>query len=143
MSTLGQTTFATLGQNFHVCADLAHTRFKAGGGTLNFTPVTAEAADRTLTSGRVVKAGDKVMEAGTIVFLSAGYYIPALTASTIVRGEVFILDTDAVLSDAGGEVTGSLFDNGPAYYSRIRVGGTGLSAANMLVAFPGVEFVKD
>lgn len=71
MGSYGRNVIATTGNPVRVIADGRTDGFKARGVTIDWSTVTAVAADTTLTDGTVVKSGDKYLRYGTILDLIA------------------------------------------------------------------------
>lgn len=66
MATYGRTTLGSTGIPLMVSAD-GCPQWKAGGITIDWSTVTAEASDRTLGDGTIIKSGFKGLELGTIL----------------------------------------------------------------------------
>ncbi|MGV3617919.1 MAG: hypothetical protein ACO1SV_21550 [Fimbriimonas sp.] len=124
----------------------AKTAMVVSGTGATYTPTQAGTADAnvTLKSGRVVKAGDKYLEAGDTLYLLGGGKIGlAVTGTTLNRGETWLLDKEVVYSDQGSELTGNLLEGGNVWKARIRAGGAGQpTLANILAALPMITFTE-
>jgi hypothetical protein len=142
--TLGDYSLGKGGGSYGVLA-IPHTaRYRTAGGTFDWSTVTAEGSDRTLKDGTVVKAGDKCVEAGDVIYLmGSGKVGLATNATTLVRNETWILDRALVYSEPGSELTGNLLEGGNVWKARIRAGGAGQpTLANLLAALPMITFTE-
>lgn len=134
---------------------MATTAITGNGGSLTggtspnvaiaSTQTGSAGGSQTLPSGRIVRLGDKVIPAGTVVYRTgAGLFAPAGSGTTLTRGDCFVTNTDAVLSDIGSEAAKGLFDGGTVWRVRLQIGGAGQpSEANFLAAFPGINLIRD
>lgn len=76
--TYGRRTLGSTGIAIQVTAD-GSPEWKAGGVTIDWSTVTAEASDRTLADGTVIKAGAKGLEFGTVLTEIAVAEVQTLT----------------------------------------------------------------
>lgn len=107
-------------------------------------------ADLTIAGGTVVRAGDKFLQAGTVLveITSSGLYGPydanasdGRQTITGKRGKVWILNRHVLLSEDGSQVIGDLLDAGTLFKGRVLVGGTGQpTESDLLSACPGVTW---
>ena len=109
-------------------------------------------ADLTLTDGStIVKAGDKYLEAGTVLveITATGKYGPfdsaasdgRQTVDNTKRGKVWIMNSTVFYSDMGSELYGDVFNAGTVFKSRVKMGGTGQpTVANVEAALPGIDY---
>ena len=124
----------------------AKTPMAVSGTGATYTPTQTGAgdADVTMKDGTVVKPGDKYIEAGSVLYkMGSGKIGLATNATTLNRGETWILDRALVYSDPGSELTGNLLEGGNVWKARIRAGGTGQpTLANVLAALPMLTFTE-
>ncbi|MCW5939906.1 MAG: hypothetical protein KF884_10700 [Fimbriimonadaceae bacterium] len=165
LSTIGNGNVRVSGTNpfaLEFIEDLGKTNVGAVTAVNNLTggtspnvviSVTTEGrseSDLTLSDGTVVKAGDKFIEAGTVLveISVSGRYGPfSASASdgrqTVAskRGKVFILNQTLLMSEAGSEVTGHVFDAGVFFKQRVKLASAGgPSESDLLSALPGVTW---
>jgi hypothetical protein len=152
MSTYGRQSLDTGGRGLRVSAD-GQPRWKAGGVTVDWSTVAANAGGATLTyDGTVVPAGVKYLEGGTVLnkITATGKYGPFTSgaanglelATSAVRGDSFILDQTVLESDPHSDHV-PVFDGGLIYKSRV-VGKAGNpTEAQIEAMFPDITFVND
>lgn len=85
MPTFGRTVLNSTGVPTQVTAD-GSPEWKAGGITIDWATVTAEASDRTLLDGTVIKAGAKGLEFGTIMAEIATAEVQTVTLANATGG---------------------------------------------------------
>lgn len=156
MASYGRNVIATTGNKVAVSAD-GMPEWKVGGVTIDWATVTAvSGSDATLADGTVVKVGDKYLRYGTVLDVIAstanggtvGKYGPVLTTATdgrqtMARGESFILNETAVMSELGSDHS-AVVEGGKVWSGRLLVGGTGEpTLATVETAFPNLFLVKD
>lgn len=141
----GRNTVSTnYGTAYGVLVNSVDAMYKPIGVTIDWDDVTALASPLSLDGGGTAPTGEKVIVAGTVLYRKSGNgkYAPAVTATTLVRGEVFITDRHCFQS-LHSEQFGPVFDNGTVFESRIKSGGSLPSLANIKAAFPRLSFHKD
>lgn len=114
-----------------------------GAGTAAVAVTQTGLADAALSlpGGVTVPVGEKTIPAGTVIYKVGGKYAPAATATTLVRGECYVVDRHLFYS-SDVEQVGDVFDVGTAILSRLLIDGSGQpTKANFLAAFPGVRLV--
>lgn len=147
MAISGPNTIGYVGSSgYSVLANRVGFSYKPVGVTIDWTAVTAEASPRTLPGGYVTTIGEKIIDAGTVLYaVSTGSptskYAPALAATTLVRGEAFILERH-VSNIVDREQIGEVFDNGNVIQARLKSGGALISLANIKSHFTRVTFLQ-
>lgn len=121
--TYGRKTLGSTGLPIMVSAD-GSPEWKPGGITLDWSTVTAEASDRTLADGTVVKTGYKGLEYGTI-----------LCAMTVPEVQTVSIDATGGTFTATGNsnTTAALAYNASAATVQAAIQGLGGSYANATV----------
>lgn len=156
MSTFGRTVLATGGRILRAAAD-AMIRRKAGGWTIDWTPIAAVAgAPVTLSDGTVVAIGDKYIRYGTVMCKvtgagqgnTVGKYCPYLSTATdgrqtLTRGSCFICNETVVQSQPRSDHAGEPFDGGKVWLARLTDIAANPTQTNMETAFPMVVWVTE
>lgn len=106
----------------------------AEGVTIDWANVTAEVASRTLKSGYITTIGEKVIDAGSVLYRHAtGKYRVALAATALVKGETCVCIRD--LSDGFDlDHVGDVTSNAEVISGRLLVGGAAATLANLRAA---------
>lgn len=81
MSSFGRTAGDSNALGIQVIADGDFSGAKVGGGTIDWSLVSAVAADTTLPDGRVVKSGDKYLRYGQILDVKGTAEVQAIDLS--------------------------------------------------------------
>lgn len=127
MPTYGRRTHGSTGIPLMVSADGA-PEWKAGGVTLDWSKVTAEASDRTLSDGTVIKAGFKGLELGTVLCEIALGEVQTVTVSGSPTGGTYTLKA------TGGTVeTATIAYNAAAAAVQTAIRGLGGAYAGVVV----------
>ncbi len=111
----GTRTIGTSGKDIRISAD-GEPEWKAGGMTIDWTTVTALAADLTLPDGTVVLSGDKYLRYGQVltqINVAAEAQSLDLSAGADPTAGTFIITVPAYLDRPGGN-TASLAYNATA-----------------------------
>lgn len=124
MSTFGVRDLQTGGRGVMASAD-GVPRWKAGGVTVDWSTVTAVAAERTLVDGRVVPLGRKYLRFGKILakITASGLYGPydadaADGRQTLTRGDCWIVNETTVDDDFASDHP-AVFDGGRVWKDRV------------------------
>jgi hypothetical protein len=88
--TYGRRTLGSTGVAIQVTAD-GSPEWKSGGVTIDWATVTAEASDRTLGDGTVIKAGAKGLEFGTVLCAIAIAEVQTVTVNGSPTGGTYTL----------------------------------------------------
>jgi hypothetical protein len=160
MPTFGRQVLGSTGRPVQVTAD-GSPEWKTGGLTIDWATVTAEATDRTLGDGTVIKAGMKGIEFGTVLakITASGKYGPAASTAadgrqTLARGACFVLNESVTelgplgLGTQAADHPG-VFDGGKVWRARLKIGGANPTsiggnqptAAAFDAAFPRIQYV--
>ena len=134
----------TFGRSIQVSADGA-PKYKHGGVTFDWTTVPAIAgADVTYEDGVVVKIGERALRYGSIVYrMPSGHFGLATDATTLVRGETFIVNETWLEDDQMSNHPG-VIEAGRVFRDRLRVGGAGQpTLAAVLAVMPGIFLAYD
>lgn len=159
-NTYGRQTLSSTGIPLQVSAD-GHPEWKSGGVTIDWSTVTAEAAERTLADGTVVAAGAKCIELGTVLakITASGKYGPAKSTASdgreaLARGSCYVLNES--VTELGPLAMGeaptdhpAVFDGGKVWRARLNIaganptsiGGNEPTANAFETAFPRIAFV--
>ena len=126
-----------------------------GGITIDWTTITAVAADTTIADGTIVPSGRKYLLYGQVLckITATGLYGPySATAAdgrqNITRGECFILNRtqlEVPLFGAGvvNSMNPAVIEGGSVFLDRIQVGGAGQPSIQALLAtFPRLRVVE-
>lgn len=156
MPGYGVSTIANYGRSIMASADGA-PRWKAGGITIDWSTVTAVAADVTLADGRVVKAGQKYLRYGKVLtkITTGGKFGPYDTAAsdgrqTLTRGNCFILNETVIMDQDLHSDHPAVFDGGRVFEDRVtdivdvsthQIANPSLT--NLNTAFPAVTWVRN
>lgn len=127
MSTYGRRTLGSTGVAIQVTAD-GSPEWKAGGVTIDWSTVTAEASDRTLGDGTVITAGAKGLELGTV-----------LAEITVPEAQTLTIDaTGGTFTVSGnGNTTAALAYNISAANLQTAIRGLGGNYAEVIVTGSG------
>lgn len=138
MPTYGRRTQGSTGLPIQVTAD-GSPEWKAGGVTIDWATVTAEASDRTYADGTIVKAGAKGLEYGTVLAEIALGEVQTVTVNGSPSGGTYTLtgngNTTATIAHnaAASTVQTAIRALGGAY-SQVVV--TGSAGGPYTVTFP-------
>ena len=123
MPTYGRRTLGETGRQVMVTAD-GSPEWVTGGITIDWSTVTAEAADRTLADGTVVKTGTKGLEFGTILAELAVPEVQSITLSA--TGGTFTIS-------GNGNTTAAIAYNAAAATVQAAIRGLGGAYAQAVV----------
>lgn len=98
MPSYGRRTLGSTGVPTQVTAD-GSPEWMTGGITIDWSTVTAEASDRTLTDGTVLKAGTKGLEYGTILCEIATAEVQTLTVNGTPSGGTYTLKQTGTVTE--------------------------------------------
>jgi hypothetical protein len=134
--TYGRRSLGSTGLPIQVTAD-GKPEWKTGGITIDWATVTAEASDRTLADGTVIKAGQKGLEFGTILCELAVAEVQTLTIDA--TGGTFTLTgngntTAAIAEAAAASVVQAAIRGLGGNYSQAVV--TGSAGGPYTITFP-------
>ena len=155
MPSYGVTTIANYGRSIMASAD-GVPRWKTGGVTIDWSTVTAVAADVTLADGRVVKAGQKYLRYGKVLtkITTGGKFGPYDADASdgreiLARGNCFILNETVIMDQDLASDHKAVFDGGRVFEARVtdivdvsthQIANPSLADLN--TAFPDVTWVR-
>ncbi|MCG9895424.1 MAG: hypothetical protein MH204_08120 [Fimbriimonadaceae bacterium] len=125
----------------------------ATGATVAVVQEGSAVGELSLFDGTKVKAGDKVIPAGTVIskITSSGRYGPADTSASdgrqvvtaLAKGSSYLV-TKHIIQSEGHEIVGGLLEAGTVFRNRLAIGGTNQpTEANFVAMFPAIHFVRE
>lgn len=133
MATYGRETLSSVGRSIKVSADGAPIQ-KVGGVTVDWSLITALAADQTFLDADFVASGEKFIRYGTILckVTATGRYAPFGAAGTgaLVKGDCYILN-ESVHENSPHSNHPGVIDGGRVWKQRLIVKGVDNSGTGM------------